>query len=178
MQVDTTGTGFFLMVGMPGNGKTRLACNILYASRLSDNLYLTQAGLLIEHRKTYRTHVHQRAGKAPGDGEDEPKTLWQEAQEADVLILDEIGTQTVPPGEMLYLDHLLKYRYDRRKPTILISNLPLSGSSQERQGFKELVGDALFDRIRYAAGNGKFILQFSEESFRLHQGENYLANSG
>ena len=175
-QVDKTRAGFLVMVGMPGNGKTRLACNILYSCCCNYNLYLTQATLLTEHRKTYRTHVHYKPDTMPDDDDDQPKTVWRNAEEADVLILDEIGTQAIPPGEMLLVDHLLKYRYDRRKATILISNLPLNNPSPERLGFKDFVGDALFDRIRCATGNSKYVLQFSGESFRRRQGENYLTN--
>ena len=83
------------------------------------------------------------------------------------LVLDEIGCTTMANDERLLLDELLKHRYEQRKPTVLISNLPLDP-------LKEFLGNALADRIGHATGNGRFIIQFSVASFRRSDGENYL----
>lgn len=39
---------------------------------------------------------------------------------------------------------------------------------------KEFLGGALTDRVKEATGNGKFIVQFSGESYRRTTGDNYL----
>ena len=89
-------------------------------------------------------------------------------------MLDEIGCNPFANDERLLLDELLKHRYEQRKPTILISNLPLTGPPAA-PGPKQFLGDALTDRIKEATGNGKFIIQFSGESYRRTMGEDYLA---
>lgn len=98
----------------------------------------------------------------------------QQVQETGFLVLDELGCTALANDERLMLDEVLKHRYEHRKPTILISNLPLAGKP-DNPGLKEFLGDALTDRIREATGNGKFIVQFSGESYRRTAGESYLA---
>ncbi len=67
-----------------------------------------------------------------------------------------------------------KTRFDQRKPTILISNLPL-GDVDGRPGLKRFLGDAIWDRLYCASGDGRFILRFSGESYRPSHGDEYLA---
>ncbi len=99
----------------------------------------------------------------------EPPGPLDNVQKVRFLVLDEIGCTALANDERLLLDELLKYRFEHRKPTILISNLPLIGAF-DKPGLKEFLGDALTDRIKEATGNGKFIVQFA--------GESYLAGLG
>jgi DNA replication protein DnaC len=163
-QVSQHGRGFALFVGLTGTGKTRLACNIIREVEKPGDLYVRQAQLTEALRATY--------GRRPVEYDDEgyrtePESSLETAQKATFLVLDEIGCGPLANDERQFLDELIKHRYDGHKPTILISNLPL-------QHLKEYLGDALTDRIRSATGNGKFILQFSGESFRRTTGEDYL----
>ena len=164
-QVNKHECGFALLVGGTGNGKTRLASNVVGALENSDALYVRQGQLTIALRATYRPwpKEYDREGRLI----EEPKHPLEITQGVRFLVLDEIGCAPLANDERLLLDELLKHRYDERKPTILISNLPLDQ-------FKDFLGDALTDRIRTAAGNGKFILQFSGESFRPTFGEKYF----
>jgi DNA replication protein DnaC len=93
------------------------------------------------------------------------------------LVLDEIGCLPLASDEKLFLDELFKHRYEHRGPTILISNLPLTGT-HDAPGLKEFLGDALTDRIKEATGNGKFIVQFFGESYRRSTRESYLEGLG
>jgi DNA replication protein DnaC len=119
--------------------------------------------------KTWRkdVYLHQRQRRDDDDEDEEPPTLLETLQELGFLALDEIACTPLANDERLFLDELLKHRYDQGKPTILISNLPLNG-------VQEFLGDALFDRIRAAAGGGKFLLQFQGDSHRRTTGEGYL----
>ncbi len=171
-QINKVGSGFALFVGKPGNGKTRLAANIVRKLDNADARYVRQGELTTALRATYRHKeiVLRRAYQAHEDQEndDAPPSPLEVTQNVRFLVLDELGCSPLANDERLLLDELLKHRYDQRKPTIIISNLALDQ-------LKEFLGDALIDRIKHATGNGRFILQFDGESFRRATGEDYLA---
>jgi DNA replication protein DnaC len=170
-QVNTHGCGFALFVGPTGPGKTRLACNVVRELTSRNTLYVRQGQLTRALRATY--------GEQPVEYDEDNRRVQRQhplefTQDVFFLVLDEIGCVSLANDERLFLDELLKHRYEHRKPTILISNLPLTGPP-EKPGFKEFVGDALADRIKEATGNGKFIVQFTGESYRRKTGGNYLS---
>ena len=171
-QVNKNNRGFALFVGVPGTGKTRLACNIVRVLENADALYVRQGQLTTAIRSTYGRkdvflHRPNRRDDDDDAGDDEPPTPLEIVQAVRFLVLDEIGCAPLANDERLLLDEMLKHRYDHGKPTILISNLPLDE-------LKSFLGDALSDRISHATIGGKFILQFSGESFRRGAGVNYL----
>jgi len=172
--------GFELMSGFPGNGKTRLACNIVREVDIDDVLYVRQGELTVALRATYSRKdviLHSSWRRDEEATDDEPPTPLSIVQRVDLLVLDEIGSNSLANDERLLLDELIKHRYEHRKSTILISNLPLTGTP-DTPGLKEFLGDALGDRIKEATGNGKFIVQFSGESYRRTTGEHYLEGLG
>ena len=167
-QVNSRGNGFALFVGGTGTGKTRLACNIIGALEHKDALYVRQGELTTALRSTYgRKDIVLHRSKPTGDDDDDPPTPLEIVQGVRFLVLDEIGCGPLANDERLFLDELVKYRYDQHKPTIFVSNLALDQ-------FKQFVGDALADRIKHAAGSGRFILQFQGESYRRSTGDDYL----
>lgn len=180
-QVNQHGCGFALFVGPTGPGKTRLACNIIHVLENRDALYVRQGELTCALRSTYGRKdviLHRSQTSYDDDaGDEDPPTPLEIVQKVRFLVLDEIGCTALANEERLLLDELLKHRYEQRKPTILISNLPLTGTP-DAPGLKEFLGDALTDRIKEATGNGKFIVQFSGESYRRTTGGNYLEGLG
>lgn len=74
----------------------------------------------------------------------------------DLLILDEVGVQFGSDTEKLMLFDILNERYERRHPTILMSNLP-------RDEVSAYLGERVFDRLR--EDGGEFI-SFTWESHR------------
>jgi DNA replication protein DnaC len=161
-----------ILVGGPGCGKTRLACNTIAALENADALYVRQGQLTSALRAGYGRkdvflHSQRRRDNEEQADDDEPPTPLDIVQAVRFLALDETGCGPLANDERAFTDELLKHRYDHRKPTILISNLPLDQLQQ-------FLGDALMDRLRHGAGNGKYILQFTGNSFRRTQGENYL----
>jgi DNA replication protein DnaC len=174
--VNERGCGFLLMCGFTGSGKTRLACNIIREVRSSDCLYVTQSRITLLHRETYghRHHHLHRSEESEEDEAPQPQTIWKVVEEVHLLVLDELGAHALAPDVQLPFDDLLRHRYDHRKPTILISNLALKGTA-ERPGLKQILGDPLTDRIHAATGHGKFVLQFSADSYRRTGGADYFA---
>ena len=179
-QVSALGCGFAVFAGPPGIGKTRLACNVVREVAFRDALYVRQGTLTSAVRATYghkevflRPKPRDDDDDDDRDGKDTPPTPLEIVQKVRFLVLDEIGCIALANDERLIIDELLKHRYEHRKPTILISNLPLIGTA-ERPGLKEFLGDALADRIQAATGSGKFIVQFSAPSYRRSAGESYL----
>lgn len=173
-QVNERGCGFALFVGKPGTGKTRLASNIVRELEDADALYTRQGELTVAQRAGYGrkdVYLHRRELSDEDGRQDEPPTPLNIVQRVRFLILDELGCNPLANDERLFLDELLKHRYDEHKPTVLISNLALDQ-------LKDFVGDAIADRVKHASGNGRFIMQFSGESFRRSAGGDYLEGIG
>lgn len=175
-QVNAHGCGFALFVGPPGTGKTRLACNVIRELADPGSLYVRQGDLTCALRATYghKTVSLDRADHSDEDEEEDPPTPLELIQNVRFLVLDEIACLPPANDERLFLDELLKHRYEHRKPTILISNVPLTGRP-DYPGLKEYLGDALADRIREATGNGKFMVLFTGESYRRTTSQGYLS---
>ena len=164
-QVNKLGVGFLVFVGMPGTGKTRHSANIVGELREINALYVRQGELINALRATYGLDKYEY------DEFDRKigliKTPLQITQAAEMFVLDEIGCTAPANDERMLLDELLKHRYEQKKPTILISNLPL-------KQLNEFLGQAIADRIHQATGGGNFIFTFKGESYRRSAGENYL----
>jgi DNA replication protein DnaC len=76
--------------------------------------------------------------------------------EPDLLVVDEVGVQFGSDTEKLYLTEIINNRYERKMPTVLISNL----------NFEELeksLGTRIIDR--FFEGKSA-ILKFTWESYR------------
>jgi DNA replication protein DnaC len=74
----------------------------------------------------------------------------------DLLILDEVGVQFGSEFEKNIMFDVLNERYEKRRPTILLSNL----TKDELVGF---LGERVYDRMK--EDNGKFVA-FDWESYR------------
>ena len=135
-QALTTGRSA-LFIGRPGTGKTHLAVGI---------------GLRIMHRDS-RTVLFTTVMRAIRRVKD---TWSRESRESetqaiaalvfpDLLILDEIGVQFGSDTERLILFDVLNERYEKRRPTLLLSNLNIDE-------VKAYLGERVFDRLREDGG--------------------------
>ncbi|MCX7173425.1 MAG: ATP-binding protein [Proteobacteria bacterium] len=137
-----------MFIGKVGTGKNHLAAGI---------------GLRIMHRdgRTVLCLTVMRAIRrvkdtwARGSTESETQAIAA-LTDPDLLILDEIGVQFGSQTENLILFDVLNERYERRRPTLLLSNLELTD-------VRAYLGERVYDRLREGGGE---VVVFDWESHR------------
>lgn len=140
------GTGM-IFTGQAGTGKTHLSTAIANAviPMGYSAVFITASDAMRSIKRTY----------------DAASTMTEsDAIEAlvapSLLILDEIGMQNRTDHERQLMFEIINKRYERVKPTILLSNL--SGAD-----LKEFLGDRIMDRMRQGGGR---MIGFEWDSFR------------
>lgn len=136
-----------ILCGRPGTGKTHLACAI--ADQLIRGGRSAVFARVFDAVRTIKSTW----------GRESEVTETQAIRsfiEPDLLILDEVGVQFGSEAEMLMVFEIINGRYEAIKPTILISNLPITE-------LKNFIGERVMDRLR--EGGGKYIA-FDWDSFR------------
>jgi DNA replication protein DnaC len=130
---------FLVLRGTPGTGKGHLASGCLKAH--GHGLWITQADMLADLRASYTLHTT-------------PHVIdrWRTAE---LLVLDEFGLSPGGNDEETLLYQVLADRYDKRRPTIITTNL-------DSDQFKAAIGFRLLDRI----GEDCTVLVCTWESYR------------
>ncbi len=135
-----------LFCGRPGTGKSHLAIGIARrAAAVFGVRYATVSGLARAVRSSYS----KLASKTEED-------ILDEHVSPSLLVLDEVGVGLGTDHERAMMHDVLAGRYDRRKPTIMISNLSL-------EEVKTALGDRIVDRVREDNG---IVLECRWESWR------------
>ena len=135
-----------IFVGKPGTGKTHLAI-----------------GIALEIIKQQRSPVFvtvQRLIRRVKDSWSNQTETESEVVDAfaspDLLILDEVGVQFGSEFEKQMLFDVLNERYEKLKPSILLSNIP-------REQLSDYLGERVTDRLRE---NGGKMIGFDWDSYR------------
>lgn len=116
---------FLLLIGTTGTGKGHLASAALKAG--GAGLWIEHVNMLADLRASYTLHTTS-----------ELIVTWQEAE---MFVLDEFGLSPGGKDEEPLLYQVLAARYDKRRPTIITSNM-------EKSALREAIGFRLLDRIR------------------------------
>ncbi len=135
-----------IMVGGVGTGKTLLASAILDSLVDEYNCGIIKTIDLIRKLKATWS----------SDSEDSEEDILNNYIDADLLIIDEVGSQFGSDTEKLFIFEIIDGRYQEMKPTILISNLDING-------IKESIGERCVDRLREGGGS---MIAFNWESSR------------
>jgi DNA replication protein DnaC len=155
-----TPKGILLLLGNVGTGKSHLAVAALRQrvdAHRHDAMFITQSALLRRHRQSYKS-PHRRAG------DETPQDILEACQEANLLVLDDLGLSSGSRDEPALVYDLLTHRYDNFSATIITSNLTPSELETE-------IGSRLYDRLREAAFA---MLQFGFDSKRGDLNSVYL----
>lgn len=130
-----------ILLGSVGTGKTHLASGIIYEC---GGLYRLAPAIVEEIRQA----------KSFTAKETEADILDTYGR-ASLLVVDEIGRGVVAAEEQYMLYQIINERYNRRKPTVLISN-------QTKKEFLSYVGIAAADRLTESAQ----VVEFTGKSYR------------
>lgn len=137
-----------MLMGLPGTGKTHLACGIanhLVRETSFTAVYRTVGGMLIELKSTYDR-----------DSERSEATVMRGLITPSLLILDEIGATKPSEFELATLFAVINARYEQELPTVIVSNLP-------PKGLAGAIGERCVDRLREGGG---IVVGFDWESAR------------
>ena len=135
-----------IFVGKPGTGKTHLAIGIALSIMQQQRapLFVTVQRLIRRVKDSWQTKT-----------ETESEVIDAFAS-PDLLILDEVGVQFGSEFEKQVLFDVLNERYEKLKPSILLSNIP-------SEQLADYLGERVTDRLRE---NGGALIGFNWDSYR------------
>ena len=139
------GTSLIFSGGV-GTGKTHLSIGIAHEIMTSGYtaVFSTVSGMVRHIRSTWRSE------------EENELDAMRSYVMPNLLILDEVGVQSGSDNEHQILFEILNSRYERCRPTILLTNLPIRDQVDNgiviKKGLQSFIGDRLLDRMREGGG--------------------------
>ena len=135
-----------IFVGKVGTGKTHLAIGIALSimQQQRSALFVTVQRLIRRVKDSWHTK------------EETESQVVDVFASPDLLVLDEVGVQFGSEFEKQVLFDVLNTRYENKKPSILLSNIP-------KEQLSDYLGERVTDRLRE---NGGKVIGFDWESYR------------
>lgn len=126
----------FYIEGVPGCGKTHLACSMLKAFVIMQ----PQASAHFYTCKSYFQLLQDQFG-------DNTKSshTWRKLKDLDLIVFDDIGTSRGTEWQREKIYDILEERFDSGKKTVITSNLSLSADAESEN---PLFDDRLYRRIQ------------------------------
>lgn len=140
--------GGLVMCGKPGTGKNHLALAIakrVISEHQSPVVFTTALKIARDFKSTW-------SKSATRTEEDVIRYFTK----PDLLIIDEVGIQFGSEAEKMIMFEIINTRYERLKPTILISNLP-------KDELTQFIGERVIDRMNDGGG---CTISFTWDSYR------------
>jgi DNA replication protein DnaC len=136
-----------LLAGGPGSGKTHLAVGVAKAliKKEHECLFFDYQNLLDRIRSSY--------DKSSGTGDRE---AYKSAMEAEVLVLDDLGSHRVTEWVEDIITSIITFRYNHRKALIITTNLDPKGALSytteggtqvSKKGLSEVIGMRAASRL-------------------------------
>ncbi len=136
-----------ILCGKPGTGKTHLAIGVA--------LHVIELGKSAAFTTVQRIILRVKDSWRKDSSESESEVLNMLVY-PDLLIIDEIGVQFGTEFEKNFMFLLLNERYEKRRPTILLSNLTVVE-------IKAFLGERIYDRLKEDGGQ---VVSFDWASYR------------
>ena len=135
-----------IFVGKVGTGKTHLAIGIALSimQQQRSALFVTVQRLIRRVKDSWHTK------------EETESQVVNVFASPDLLVLDEVGVQFGSEFEKQVLFDVLNTRYENRKPSILLSNIP-------KEQLSDYLGERVTDRLRETGGK---VIGFDWDSYR------------
>jgi len=136
-----------IFTGRPGTGKNHLVAGITRELILAKKIVVASTMIkMIQHFRSAWNH----------GAEESEKEVYEKYTLADLLILDEVGTQYGTDSEHIIIFDILNERYGSELSSLLVSNLGMTE-------LRDYVSERLIDRLKE---DGCDIVVFDWQSYR------------
>jgi DNA replication protein DnaC len=153
-----TGGRGLMFVGLSGRGKTHLAVGVLRAlieEKACHGLFCDYGDLLKQIQNSYNPR-----------SETTEFELLRPVIEAEILVLDDLGSAKPTTWVLDTVAHVLNARYSHKRTTIVTTNFPNAAPGQGATTSELVLGDRIGERMRSRLAEMCVCIELHGEDFR------------
>jgi DNA replication protein DnaC len=165
---NTDGRGL-MFVGQAGRGKTHLAVGVLRAlieEKGCQGLFCDYADLLKQIQNSYNPR-----------SETTEFELLRPVMEAEVLVLDDLGSAKPTTWVLDTVGQVLNARYNSKRTTIITTNFPNAAAGGSAIPIEPVLGDRIGERMRSRLGEMCICIELRGADFRQTAGKGETKHS-